>query len=497
MSARVKRVKLFGEGMLAKSATITRQRRLNVYLEIRKDGDKATIMALGTPGLALAFNAGSPLNNPSRGMLGTDTALYNVTGNALRSFSSTGAILQTATIGSNAGRVEMALNPTQILLVDGSAGYIFTPATGTIAQIGAAFPNGAQTATYCNGFFVCEQPGTNQFFVSNFNDGTIWNGLSFASAVQAIDGIKACDTLGGLLIVFSSGHLEFWQNAGLTVEPFTYIQNSASMYGLAAIGGRVHAAEQIVFLARTNGGSFQNSAGSYQFVRIKGYSTKVISTTDIDNILQTMARTSTIADCTALSYQQDEHVFAQFNFPTANRSLLLDLTTELWSEVQSGITPGYAARHLGNYAAGAFGKTYVADYANGNLYNFDPTVHTDNANPIVREIVSRTAVEDFNSFRVSEIFLDFGVGLGTSQPSDPGYDPYIELSVSRDNRNFGAARFISSGKLGHYNTRVRSRRWGRVQSTFALKIRTTFPIPFVLTGGAMRASGRTTPRKGS
>lgn len=488
MSARLKKIAIFGEGMRSKSPAITSQRRVNVYLEVRKDGDRTSITALGTPGLRLLFNASTPLSLPVRGMLGNDTALYLVAGNQIRSVTSTGAVLTAGSFGTSAGRVEITLNPTQVMLVDGSAGYTFNPTTGAVTAIGGAFPNGAQTCVQCNGFGVAEQPGGNQFFVSAFNDFTTWNGLSFAAATQAIDGIRAVDALNGLLIIFSAGHVEFWQNAGLTQEPFVYIQNSASMYGLAAIGGRCHVAESILFVARTNGGSFLNSTGSYQICGIRGYQVKPVSTTDIDNILQDMARSSRIDDATAFSYQQDEHTFAQFNFPTANRSLLYDLKSDIWSEVQSGVTPLYSARHLGNYAAQAFKQAYVADWQNGNIYTFDPGVYTDNGSITLREIVSRCALEDLNTFKISRIRADMGTGVGYGQVTDQSYDPVIAYSLARDGRSYGPDRLVRLGSQGKYSTLVTSRRWGRMQFG-NLRIRSTDPVPFSMNSLAIHVSG--------
>lgn len=483
MTQKLKRLPIFGEGIYSKSPVVTRQRRLNCYLEVRKDDDKSSIVCYGTPGLTLAFNPSG--TSPARGLVGNDHALYEVVGSQVLSLSPTGTLLASGSIGTNAGLVGMALNPTQVMIVDGSTGYVFNPITGAITAP-TGFPNGARTVAYCNGFFICELPGTNQFFVCNLNDGTVWSGLSFAAAVQAIDGIAAIDTIGGLLIIFTYGHIEFWQNVGANPEPFQYITNSATMYGLEAIYSRAHVGDSILFLAHTGGGSFQNSSGSFQVARIKGYTVEIVSTTDIDNIIQSVARSSQITDATAYSYQQDGHLFYQLNLPSANnglgRSLLFDATTNLWSEVQSGITAAYAARHLGNLAAAAFNQTFVADYSNGNIYNYSPDVYTDNGNTILREVVTRTGVNDFNTFRCSAFYLDMETGVGATVPG-PGYNPKVSIECARDNRDFGPPRLFDLGKQGAYWTRVIGRRWGRAkQMTF--RVRMTSPVPFVITAGA-------------
>jgi hypothetical protein len=495
MTARIKKVRIFGEGIFSRSPVVTRQRRLNCYLEPRKDQDKSSIVCYGTPGLTLAFNPATPQNQPMRGMVGNDTGMYVTAGNVVKSLTQAGSTIVQGAIGTSVGLVGMALNPTQLMVVDGSAGYVFNPTTGVVLVVGASFPNGARTIAYCNGFFIAELPGTNQFFVSALNDGTTWPGLSFATAVQAIDGIYAVDQLGGILIIFSGGHVEFWQNQASTPEPFVYIQNSATMYGLEAVYGRVHVGDSLLFLAHTGGGSFQGSSGSFQICRIKGYSVEVVSTTDIDNILQSMARSSGITDCTCFSYQIDSHHFAQFNFPAANRSLLLDTTTGLWSEVQSGITQMHAARHLANLGCQAYGTGFFSDYSNGNVYQFDPGVYTDNGNVIVREVVTPCALEDFNTFRVSQIYLDMRTGVGLPTPGLQGYYPQVELSIARDGRDFGVARRFPLGVMGQYWTRVNSRRWGRMKQG-NLKIRMTDPVPFEITAGAMMTSmrgGRSAP----
>jgi len=483
LTTKLKRQAIFGEGIFSKSAVVTRQRRLNCYLEVRKDGDKSSIVCYGTPGLRLLFNASLPTGFPARGIVGNDTALYEVTGNRVLSLSAAGQVLVKGTINTQGGLVGMALNPTQLFIVDGVFGYVFNPATGVVTKAPAAFPNGANTVAYCNGFFICEQPGTNQFFLSALNDGTTWPGLSFAAAVQSIDGIQAIDTLGGLLIIFSAGHTEFWQNVGSTPEPFQYITNSATMYGIEAINSRAHVGDSILFLAHTGGGSFQNASGSFQVAKIQGYGVKVVSTPDVDFIIQQMARTSTIKDATAYSYQQDSHAFYQINFPTANRSLLYDTTQDLWSEVQSGITQGYAARHLGNLATSAWNTMFVADAGNGNIYTYDPGVYQDNGNTIVRELVFKTGIQDFNRFRTAALYLDMETGVGLSNPALQGYRPVVAISRARDMRDFGPERIVPLGMQGQYTTRINTRRWGTGrQVTF--KLRMTDPVPFVVTAGA-------------
>jgi hypothetical protein len=480
MTVRFKKLPLFGEGVYAGDPTVTRERRLNCYFQLRKDKDRTAIVVKGTPGMLPASYINSASLQGARGILGNSTNLYAVVANQFFALQAPATVGGAATqvfagsINSIVGPVSMAANPTQICIVDGTGGWIYTIATATLTAISAAgFPNGAQTVAYCNGFFICESPGTNQFFVSAYNDGTTWSALSFAAASQYTDGIVGIDALGGLLIPFSSGHVEFWQNSGLTTEPFTYITNTASEYGLAAPFSRCHVGDSIAFLAQTR-------EGGLQFCKIEGYGVKPISTPDIDKIVQSL---SVWSDCEALTYQVDDSKFAQFTFPTANRSLLYNAANGLWSETQTGITSAYAARHIGRWSTTYQGKTLISDYSGPNLYTASPTTYTDNGNTIVREVITRCALNDQNYFRCGAIYLDMEVGVGLSSASAQGYNPQIMLQVARDSRDFGPEQWVSLGLQGQYRQRVIRRRCGRGRFMH-FRARLTDPVKFVISGGA-------------
>lgn len=487
MTTKFKKIPMFGEGIYAGSPTITRESRLNCYYQVRKDNDRTSVAVIGTPGMGSpAMVIPSTLMSPARGILANKTQLFVVALNIFMSlgapaaFGGTCPVLASGTLTSTTGSVSMAQNPTQVCIVDGTAGWLFTPSTGAFVKItSAGFPNGATTVTFCNGFFIAEQQGSNQFFVSNYNDGSTWNALSFAAASQYTDGIVACDQLGGMLIPFSSNHVEFWQDSGLTTEPFTYIQQTASEYGLAAPFSRVHVADSLAFLTNTR-------EGGLQFARIAQYQVKPVSTPDVDTIIQSLPVTS---DCVGLSYQVGDIKFAQWTFPTANRSFLYNVTNEQWSETQTGVTQAYRARHIGQYSAVFAGQLLVTDYNGPNLYAPNAANYTDNGNMIVREVVTRCALNNQNVFRSGAIYFDMEQGVGNGNPGSQGYNPRVSISVARDSRDFGPEQLVALGKQGQNSTRVIRRRNGRARFMHA-KIRMTDPAKFVISGGAVIASAR-------
>lgn len=466
-------VPLFGSGRASKSFVVTRQRRLNCYFENRKDQDKTKVACYGTPGLVAAFQPTTPLNSTLRAFFGTQTALFLVAYNQFQSVTATGATLFTGSMGSTAGQCSLAYNTSQVVIVDGSQGYLYTPGASTFAAIGGSFPNGAKTVTYVSGFFVAELPGTQQFYVSAANDGSTWNALSVASAYAYSDNVLAVDNLLGNLIIFSQEHSEFWQNQGLTPQPFQPITSAVYEYGLAAIFSRAHIDQTIIFLAQTR-------EGQVQVVQIRGYNMVPISDADTENIINGFA---TVSDAVAMVYEIDEHKFYQITFPTANRSFLYDCATGLWGDVQTGpsITP---VRHQGNLSAYFAGKTYVSDYVTNQVYTLDPNTYTDNGVTIAREIITRHVLSDFNRIRISSVYLDMetGVGLQTGQ----GSNPQIMLQYSKDNgRTWSAERWVSLGKVGQYLWRVIWRRFGSARDA-VFRIRMTDPVKFVITNGALK-----------
>lgn len=468
---------MFGEGIAGKSYVVTRQRRLNCYFENRRDADKTKIAVYGTPGLVAAFQPSTPLNQPLRGFLGTQSALYIVAYNQFQSLSSTGGTLATGNLGTTAGIISMAFSPTQVVIVDGAAGYLYVPSTSTFSVIGASFPNGARTTTFVAGFFCAEQPGTQQFWVSNVNDGSTWNALAFASASSYSDNIVAVDNLLGNLILFCQLHMEFWQNVGTAPEPFAPILSAVNEFGLAAIFSRAHVNQTIIFLAQTR-------EGQVQFVQLTGYSVAVISNPDLEYIINQFP---VVSDAVGLCYEIDTHKFYQVTFPSANRSFLFDTATGLWSDVQTGpsVTP---SRHWGNLSAYYAGKTLISDYATNQVYTQSVNQFTDNGQIIIREVITRHILSNFNRVRISLVYLDMetGVGLQTGQ----GNNPQIMLQYSKDNgRTWSAERWVSSGLVGQYLTRVLWRRFGSTRDA-TFRIRMSDPVKFVITEGAIKIAER-------
>lgn len=481
----MKPVPIFGDGIAGKSLVITAQRRVNVLFENRPDGDKTKVAVIGTPGLIGRDLPFSVAGGTLRGLFGLGDRLFGVTYNGFNEYQGPVdalTLVNSYPILTIGGNVSFDASASQVLMVDGSYGYVLQ--AGVLTQITSpGFPNGARTIAFVSGRFVAEQPGTQQFWVSDSFDGSTWNALAFASASQYAGTLLAVDGLNGNLILMCTDHVEFWQNVNAGVEPFAPIQAATDEHGLAAIFSRAHVAGSLFFVA-------QLREGGVQVCRITGYSVTVISTPDMDDII---GRYSTVADAVGMGWMYSGHPVYQVTFPTGDRTFLYDTTTGIWTERQSGLTEAEATRHLGDFAATYRGQVLIT--GGGAFYSQDGDTFTDDGAVILRELVTRHASSDFNDFTIDEAYLDMETGVGNRQTSTfdgittlgSGINPQVMMQCSKDNgRTWGTERWQPLGRVGEYETRVLWDQWGSARD-FVFRIRMTDPVKFVITAGAITA----------
>ena len=135
----------------------------------------------------------------------------------------------------------------------------------------------------------------------------------------------------------------------------------------------------------------------------------------------------------------------------------------------------------------------LSDYATSVIYTMSDTAYTDSGQTIIREIVTKHVLSQFNRVRISLLYIDMetGVGLQTGQ----GSIPMVMLSSSKDNgRTWSAERWATLGQVGTYLTRVVWRRFGSARD-YVFKIRMSDPVKFVITEGAIKISERAPAEK--
>lgn len=437
-----------------------------MYIEPQKDQDKASFVMYGTPGTTLFADLGA---NPCRGGRPVGSAAYVVHGSSLYSLNSAGVYTLLGALVSSAGRVGMTDNGTQLLIVDGTAGYIYNVLTGVFSTIGAPFPNGATTCTFLNGYFIVNRAGTGQFWWSNVYDGLTWNALQFATAESNPDNLIAVAADHGELLLFGDATIEFW-GASLDSSVWRRIGGAGIEWGLPAPWSLAKFGDGEIFLAK-------NRMGQFQVVVMSGYQVQPVSTPEVTKSLND--RTN-IAGATAYSYLLDGHPFYQINF--SDKSYLYDGLSDAWSEVSTGAVP---ARHLGEIRFELQSVPYVSDYRTGKLYKVDASAYTDNGDTIIREWITRHTFSDLDYISISELQVEFeaGVGLNTGQ----GLNPQCMLQVSKNGgHSWGNERWQSMGAQGAYTWRSVWYLLG-VARDWLFKFRISDPVKVVVINGLMVA----------
>lgn len=469
----MKPIPLFGTGIKSYSEVVTAQRRLNCFFDARPDGDRNAFVLRGTPGTVLRFTLPT---SPIRGWRVVKGLLYIVAGSILYEVSTAGVVTSRGSIATGTGSVIMADNGIELMLVDGTGGYLYTLATLALATIvDANFPNGATSVSFLNGRFQVEKAGSRQYYVGQSYAGATWTPAIFASKENSADNIVAVQVWNGTLILWGTTSMEFWQDVGSSPVPYQRINGATQTWGLAAVLSRAELNNSVVFLG-------QNPQGSVQVLMLNGYVPTRISTSDIEHIINGF---SVFSDAVSLTYMIDGHPMYQLTFPTGNRSFLYDSLTNTWQEVQTGLA--LEGRHYANLGVVFNTLNYVSDYQSGNVYQFSDAIYTDNGTLIKREGCSRHVRNGGDEFSIDELVLDMETGVGLQ--NGQGSNPQIMLQISKDGgRTFGTERWASVGKVGQYfSPRVIWRRLGMAVD-FVFKFRMTDPVKFIITSGSASSS---------
>jgi hypothetical protein len=457
------RQSIFGLGLSAKSLDVSSQRRLNCYLEIRPQGDKSRVIAYGTPGLSLFVDLG---DTPIRGFHSIGNFLYVVHRGNFWEINNAGVKTLRGSLTTTTGRCYFADNGTQIMLVDGTNGYVYNTSTLAFAQITDVDFVQCNTVTWMNRYFIVDKVNSGRFYISAIDDPTSWNALDFANAEGSPDNLVRVFADHGEFLPFGDLTTEFWGDSGSQDFPFTRLGSAVVEWGLAARDSLCKFDSSVIFLGK-------NRMGKYQVVVLNGYIPTPVGGSDFITAIE---QYTAVSDATAYSYMQNGHPFYQINFPTAGKSWLYDGLTKIWSEV------GYdTSRHPGNLAVLYLNSVVVGDYQTGKVYRLDQNSYTDNGTMIPRELVSKPTLFGDNYTPITRFWVDMETGIGLT--SGQGSNPQVMLSVSKDGGNsYGTERWHSAGKIGEYSSRVYWNRLGSVKpgEAWTFKIRMTDPNKFAV-----------------
>lgn len=468
------RINFVGPSNTARSYNAAVERTVNCYLEQNADEQRPWVM-YGTPGLTLRATLGT---SPVRGCIRMGALSYWVAGNTVYKLDSAYTATSLGTIGTSTGRVGIATNGTEVLIVDGDSGWIATSTTLTeIADVD--FPSGVTIALCLDSYFIVLGDGSQKAYWSESpGSGTAWNGLDFGSAEGSPDAV-----IGGCvdhreIWLFGEESTEVWVNTGDVDAPFQRAGNTFIEQG-AASGWTGQSIDNGVFWLGAN------KDGEGIVFRSEGYNPVRISSHALETAMRGY---STIADAYAWCYQLDGHAFYVLTFPTADATWFYDAATKMWFEwLWRDGGDNEFHRHRSVCHTFASRKHLVGDWESGKIYSLESDVYTDAGDTIKRLRRTQTLSAGGKRLFFGELLIDMETAVANADCAEPA----VMLRYSNNNgNNWSNEKIIDLGAVGEYDKRVKVGPTGSGRNR-VWELTMTDPVKFVLFGADVEVEAGT------
>jgi hypothetical protein len=423
------------------------QRCVNLFPQALEVGNEPSQVILrGTPGLKsfATIVAGQPM----RGAVSGGSVLYTVCGTGFYEVSTAGSATLRGTLNTSEGICSLAFNGTQVLIVDGTNGYVWDVSGATFSLLGGADFLGGDVVGFLDGYFIVNQPDTQYFQISSLYDGSTWDALDFGAAEGQPDNLVSLSVVKGQLWLFGETTTEVFYNSGNADFPFERVPGSVSEKGCAAKHSPAKIKDSVCWLG--------NDRVIY---RSNGYGLVKISTHAID---EAIAGYSVVSDAVGMSYEQEGHDFYALTFPTAGVTWVYDAVTNLWHE-RGGFNgdTGVFLRWRPNFLVYWNDTVVAGDYSNGKLYTLDLATYTDNGETIVRMRRTPHAKNAMKRIFHSEVMVQFETGVNGMTPAIPMPEPQAMLRWSDDGGwTWSNELWRSLGAQGEYGLKVNWNRLG-------------------------------------
>lgn len=439
----------------SRSLPLSAQRLVNFFTEKQHPGSKSQTPLFGRPGMiAQAVGAGA---GPIRGIWFFKGFAHFVSGEDLYRFNGGSATFLATGIGGNIDQpVSMSDNGTQLCIVNGYDGWIYTTGGGLV-QITDPLFQPSQTVLFFDGYFIFSKVGTNEWFLSDLYDGLTYSSVNFATAESSSTPIIGMAKNLELLFLFKEDDIELWYDAGNPGFPFARYTGGVVTRGCLSGTSIVNQDGAIFFLGEDG-----------VYYRLQANTPIRVSTHSVEHIIAQEPEPFLI---TSFTWVWEGHRFIALTLPNTKRTLVLDLTTGAWADRESfdaegvslGIWRANSACDLNN------GVTIFGDAFGGTIGIEDWDTETEYGNPIVARAYSVPYHSDRKRVYVSRFELDIQAGVGNAAAPDP----QIMLQWSKDGAQTWSMLqpWRSMGAIGAYLQRLRWLRLGQArQWVFCISI---------------------------
>jgi hypothetical protein len=195
-----------------------------IPLPAQQSGTRSRVLYRTAPGLDVFANIGA---GPHRGAINAEGSLFVVSGSSLYEVAPDGTATSRGTIPGT-GRVSMAYNQitggNQVVIGNGSSGYVYDTYADTFTQItDAGFP-GFIACDFLNQYIVGVEPLRRFWFHSDLVDALSYNTLDRYEAETSPDPIQGLVASHNEVLVFGARTIEPWINDPLSNAAGTAFQ---------------------------------------------------------------------------------------------------------------------------------------------------------------------------------------------------------------------------------------------------------------------------------
>ena len=340
---------------------------------------------------------------------------------------------------TNPACVSMSHNqasPSQLVIVDGTNGWIFDTTNGLRQIIDTDFFS-ADVVDFQDQYFIFIRKDTGQFFLSNLNAGTVYTATDIATAEGDPDNLVTLISNRRELWLFGAETIEIWYNSGGSDFPFTRFEGGFIERGCAAAFSIAEDDNSLFWLGEDR-----------IFYRADGYTPQRISQHGIEEALR---KYQIVDDACAFIYTMAGHKFYVCTFPAEDHTWVYDITTGLWHERQSF---GMSRWRVSTYVE-AYGKHLVGDFQDGKIGELDLDTYDEYGSTMQGIATGPSVYDDRQRIFHHRFELDIEAGVGLT--SGQGSDPQVWLDWADDGGHTFSERkpFRSMGKIGAYLQRLR------------------------------------------
>lgn len=370
---------IVGPAYQARSKNEAQDRCINLFLEVveSKTAGKAPGYLSACPGLVYQTTVGI---GPIRGLHTMGNTLYVATGSEIYSVAPGFVFTKIGNLLTTSGKVSIIDNGVQVAFSDRDQLYVWSAGVLSKPLDGTQLPPG--DLVYQDTVGVFNQLGTFVLWQSNPNDLTVWDGLNFTTIDGSPQPVIALADLHRQIVPLKASSQEFQVNEGNQGFVFGRLNGVFPQIGIVNAASLVTCGEEIGWLGSDDG-------GQGVFYTMGGYEPKRVSTFAQEYAI---SQYHTISDCIGWSYLQAGHRFAVWNFPTADKTWVLDLTVSAqlgmpcWHE-RASFFNGQFHVYEPNNSALFDGKIVVGSNQTGNLYELDLKSVSDGAIPGPPELI--------------------------------------------------------------------------------------------------------------